>query len=79
MGASPALVRIDDSLNRKKGCVLDGACGRAFAGGGVSGGRVGQNHIYTRCIYGIFGRAITRYTVMYGVYRQCWTTLCISK
>ena len=30
--------------------------------------KVGQNHIYIRCIYGIVGRDITRYTVIYGVY-----------
>jgi hypothetical protein len=32
--------------------------------------RVGQNHIYIyiRCIYGIYGRDITRFTVIYGVY-----------
>jgi hypothetical protein len=23
--------------------------------------------IFTRCIYGVFGREITKYTVMYGV------------
>ena len=32
--------------------------------------RVGQNHIYIRCIYGDFGRGITKYTVVYGVYIQ---------
>jgi len=30
--------------------------------------RVGQNHIYIRCVYGIFGREFTIYTVIYGVY-----------
>jgi len=30
--------------------------------------RVGQDHIYTRCIYGMFGREITKYTVIYGAY-----------
>jgi len=30
--------------------------------------RVGQNHIYTVYIHGIFGREITKYTVIYGVY-----------
>jgi hypothetical protein len=33
-------------------------------------GRVGPNHIYIRCVYGIFGRDFTKYTVftafMYG-------------
>ena len=31
--------------------------------------------IYIRCIYGIFGRGITKYTVMYGVYIRFWPTL----
>ena len=30
--------------------------------------RVGQNHVYERCIYGDFGREITKYTVIYSVY-----------
>jgi len=30
--------------------------------------RVGQNHKYKRCVYGIFGREITKPTVIYGVY-----------
>ena len=30
--------------------------------------RVGQNHIPIRFIYDIFGREITKYTVIYGVY-----------
>ena len=29
---------------------------------------VGQNHGYIRCINGIFGRDITKYMVIYGVY-----------
>jgi hypothetical protein len=33
--------------------------------------------IYTRCIYGIFGREITKYTVIYGVYIRFWPTLNI--
>ena len=39
--------------------------------------RVDQNHIYIyiRCIYGIFGRGITKYTAIYGVYIQFWPTL----
>jgi len=37
--------------------------------------RVGQNHRYIRCIYGIFGREITIHTVIYGVYIQFWPTL----
>jgi hypothetical protein len=28
--------------------------------------------IYTQCMYGIFGREITKYTVMYGVYVRFW-------
>jgi hypothetical protein len=28
--------------------------------------------IYIRCIYGNFGREITEYTVMYGVYVRFW-------
>jgi hypothetical protein len=39
--------------------------------------RVGQNHIYLRCVYGIFGSETTKYTVIYGVYVQCWPTLHI--
>ena len=31
--------------------------------------------IYKRCIYGIFGREITKYTVIYGVFIQCWPTV----
>jgi hypothetical protein len=31
--------------------------------------------IYIRCIYGIFGREITRYTVIYGVYIRFWPIL----
>jgi len=34
--------------------------------------------IYIRCIYGTFGREITKYTVIYGVYIQFWPTLCMS-
>jgi len=37
--------------------------------------RVGQNHIYTVHIYGIFGRKITKNTVTYGVYIRIWPTL----
>jgi hypothetical protein len=39
--------------------------------------RVGQNHIYTRCIYGIFGRELTKYMVTYGAYIRFWPTLAI--
>jgi hypothetical protein len=31
--------------------------------------------IYIRCIYGIFGREIIKYTVIYGVYIRFWPTL----
>ena len=41
--------------------------------------RVGQDHIYIRCIYGIFGRDVTKYTVIYGVYIRIWPTLLISR
>jgi hypothetical protein len=33
--------------------------------------------IYIRCKYGIFGREITKYTVIYGVYIRFWPTLNI--
>jgi len=31
--------------------------------------------IYIRCVYGIFGREFTTYTVIYGVYIRLWPTL----
>jgi len=34
--------------------------------------------IYIRCIYSIFGRDITKYTVIYGVYIRFWPTLFIN-
>ena len=34
--------------------------------------------IYIRCIYGIFGREITKYTVIYSAYIQFWPTLAIQ-
>ena len=34
-------------------------------------------YIYIRCIYGIFGREIKKYTVIYGVYIQLCPTLYI--
>jgi hypothetical protein len=40
--------------------------------------RVGQNHIYIRCIHGIFGREITKYTVNYGVYTRFWPALLFT-
>jgi len=42
--------------------------------------RVGQNHMYTvciRCVYGVFGREFTIYTVIYGVYLRFWPTLLV--
>ena len=33
--------------------------------------------IYIRCIYGNFGREITKYMVIYGVYIRFWPTLGI--
>ena len=43
----------------------------------VGQNRIYQNHTYIRCIYGIFGREITKYTVIYGVYIQYWPNLRI--
>ena len=31
-----------------------------------------------RCIYGVFGREITKYTVIYGAYIRFWPTLRIA-
>ena len=31
--------------------------------------------IYIRCMYGVFGREINKYTVIYGVYIRFWPTL----
>jgi len=40
------------------------------------GMRVGlARTIYIQCIYGIFGREITKYTIIYGAYIQFWPTL----
>ena len=33
--------------------------------------------IYIRCMYGTFGRKITKYTVIYGAYIRFWPTLLI--
>ena len=30
--------------------------------------------IYIRCIYGIFGREFTKYTIIYVAYIRCWPT-----
>jgi len=35
--------------------------------------------IYTRCVYNIFGREITKSTAIYGVYIRFWPTLHIFK
>ena len=35
--------------------------------------------IYIRCIYGMFGREITKYTVIYGAYLRFWSTLHILR
>ena len=37
--------------------------------------RVCQNHTFLRCMYGIFGRENTKYTVIYGVHLRFWPTL----
>ena len=34
--------------------------------------------MYIWCIYGIFGREITKYTVIYGVHIRFWPTPPIS-
>jgi len=41
--------------------------------------RVGQNRIYIGCIYGIFGREITKYMVIYDVLIRLWPTLMIHE
>jgi hypothetical protein len=38
--------------------------------------RVGQKHLNT-VFYGIFGREIAKYTVIYGVYIRFWPTLAV--
>jgi len=35
--------------------------------------------IYIRCIHGIYGKEITKYTVIYGVCAQFWPTLFLSR
>jgi len=54
-------------------CLCRHLCCRLIVASGMC--RVGQSHIYIRCIYGIFGREITKYTVIYGVYIRFWPTL----
>jgi hypothetical protein len=33
--------------------------------------------MYIRCVYGIYGRKFTDYTVIYGVYIGFWPTLVV--
>jgi len=40
--------------------------------------RVGQNHIYIWCVYGIYGREFTKYTVIYGAFIRYWPTLLVN-
>ena len=35
--------------------------------------------IYIQCIYGVFGREIIKYTVIYGVYIRFWPTLVMCR
>jgi hypothetical protein len=68
-------------------CVFDMELGAAI--GRWNGRKLRQQHlqqvkyvglartIYIRCVYGIFGREITKYTVIYGVYIRFWPTLRI--
>jgi hypothetical protein len=37
--------------------------------------RVGHDHSHVRCINGILGREITKYTVIYGAFVRFWPTL----
>jgi hypothetical protein len=41
--------------------------------------RVGQNLIYMRCMYFIFGRDITKYTVICGAFAlgRCYVDICM--
>jgi len=39
--------------------------------------RVCQYHIYIRCMYGNYGREITKYTVIHGAYVRFWPALHI--
>ena len=54
----------------------------------VCGGSPAKSNVYApyiglartiniRCIYGIFGRETTKYTVIYGEYMRLWPTLTI--
>ena len=54
----------------------DGGSGTVYAAGGYQVrftcitrmSRAGQNTVYTRCMYGIFGRGINKYIWSYTVY-----------
>jgi hypothetical protein len=35
--------------------------------------------IYIQCMYGILGREIIKYTVIYGAYIRFWPTLCMCR
>ena len=37
--------------------------------------KVGQNHVCTMYIYGIFGKETTKFAVIYGAFTQIWPTL----
>jgi len=50
-------------------CVWKALAGPAFIP------RVGQDHTYSVYIHNIFGRGITKYTVLYGAYIQYWPIL----
>jgi hypothetical protein len=54
---------------RGRGCGRGGGCGRGCKYVGLA------RTIHIRCMNGIFGREITKYTVIYGVYIRFWPTL----
>jgi len=60
----------------KKHVLIRGGCSTMHDTSGSVIFRVGQT-IYIRCIYGISGREITKYTVIYGAYIRFWPTLVI--
>ena len=68
MNFSPAKVTLHLIFNS----VITEICGRHVC-------RVGQNRIYIRCMYSIFGMEITMYWVIYGVYFWSWPTLHIYR
>jgi hypothetical protein len=59
-----------------KGLALPVGPGATAAGAGAVFLGLARN-IYIRCIYGIFGTEITKYTVIYGAYIQFRPTLGI--